>query len=120
MLLKITEKIVQENAFEQKKPGLSQIPSSPFSALLDELGTSHNGLLPAETPVTSLLEMASAKTKTAVAIFLIFIARCISEETCEKVDTCSCKFKNGSTVNLRPEDGGKGKPKLVLHGVIVF
>ena len=43
MLLKLTQKIIQENAFEQKKPGLSQIPSSPFSAY--ELGTSHNGLL---------------------------------------------------------------------------
>ena len=73
-----------------------------------------------ETLVTSFLEMASPKTKTAVAIFLIFIARCISEETCKKDGTCSCKFKNGSVVNLRPEDGGKNKPKLVLHGVIVF
>ena len=61
--------------------------------------------------------MASPKTKIAVASFFIFIARCISEETCKKIDTCSCKFKNGSIVNLKPEDGGKGKPKLVLHVV---
>ena len=31
-----------------------------------------------------------------------------SEETCEKKDVCSCKFKNGSTVNLRPVDNPKG------------
>ena len=33
-----------------------------------------------------------------------------AEETCEKKDVCSCKFKNGSVVNLRPVDGGS-KPR---------
>ncbi|XP_068670755.1 cation-dependent mannose-6-phosphate receptor-like [Montipora foliosa] len=34
-----------------------------------------------------------------------------AEETCEKIDVCSCKFKNGSVVNLRPVDGGS-KPRF--------
>ena len=47
------------------------------------------------------------------------IARCISEETCEKVNTCSCKFKNGSTVNLKPVDGGDS-PKLVANSLFAL
>ena len=64
-------------------------------------------------------EMASARTSLAVSIFMMVIAGCISEETCERDDTCSCKFKNGSIVNLKPADGGDS-PKLVKMKVIWF
>ena len=43
--------------------------------------------------------------------FIIFVSLIVfstSQETCEKKDVCSCTFKNGSIVDLRPVD----KPKL--------
>ena len=76
----------------------------------DENGWSSSYSRP-ETPVTSfyiskvLGEMGSARTSLAVSISLMVIARCISEETCKKVDTCSCRFNNGSIVNLVPKGG---------------
>ena len=110
---------------------LSRLCRRPFSSpeplgLMRALGTRMDGCrhecshvrhpLPSsnsrrETPVTSsyilkvLGEMASARTSLAVSISLMVIARCISEETCKKRDTCSCRFNNGSIVNLLPKDG---------------
>ena len=63
-------------------------------------------------------EMAGARTSLAVSISLMVIARCISEETCKKVDPCSCKFNNGSIVDLVPK-GGKTET-LVAVVVICF
>ena len=30
----------------------------------------------------------------------------VSQETCEKIDDCSCKKRNGEIINLREIDGG--------------
>ena len=62
-------------------------------------------------------EMASARTSLAVSISLMVIARCISEETCKKRDTCSCRFNNGSIVNLLPKDG---KTETLVAVVVMF
>lgn len=43
---------------------------------------------------------------------LLVVVLCKSEETCVKRDVCSCKFKNGSIVDLRPADGGKSGPRF--------
>ena len=43
--------------------------------------------------------------------FIIFVSLIVfstSQETCEKKDVCSCTFKNGSTVDLRPVDDPNG------------
>ena len=44
-------------------------------------------------------------------VFLNLIVFSTSEETCEKKDVCSCTFKNGSTVDLRPVDETDGDPR---------
>ncbi|XP_068670763.1 uncharacterized protein [Montipora foliosa] len=48
---------------------------------------------------------------TFMLIQLQFFTLSTAEETCEKRDVCSCMFKNGSVVNLRPVDGGS-KPRF--------
>lgn len=46
-----------------------------------------------------------------IIVLLKLLTFSTSEETCEKVDVCSCKLKNGSTVNLKPVDGGSKGPR---------
>ena len=96
-------------------------PSFPsaFARIISSVTAGYESALKSHPEVTSRVpgEMASARTSLAVSIFMMVIAGCISEETCERVDTCSCKFKNGSIVNLKPADGGDS-PKLVKMKVI--
>ncbi|XP_074623407.1 uncharacterized protein LOC141881522 [Acropora palmata] len=42
---------------------------------------------------------------SACVIIFYFVALCEAQENCQKIDVCSCKFKNGSEVNLWPTDG---------------
>lgn len=46
-----------------------------------------------------------------IIVLLKLLTFSTSEETCEKVDVCSCKLKNGSTVNLKPVDRGSKGPR---------
>jgi len=48
----------------------------------------------------------------AFVILLKLVTFSTSEETCEKIDTCSCKLKNGSTVSLKPVDGSGSNPRF--------
>ena len=43
-------------------------------------------------------------------LVIVKITFVVSQESCEKVDVCSCRFKNGSIVSLWPVDGGS-KPR---------
>ncbi|XP_067022396.1 uncharacterized protein [Acropora muricata] len=52
-----------------------------------------------------MMELSKFSTYVYVVIFY-FVALCKAQETCRKDDVCSCTFKNGSQVNLRPIDGG--------------
>ena len=55
--------------------------------------------------------MAQLGSKGLLLLFIILrVAISSSEESCEKVDVCTCKFKNGSTVSLKDADGGS-KPR---------
>ncbi|KAL9966646.1 hypothetical protein ACROYT_G024756 [Oculina patagonica] len=45
---------------------------------------------------------------TFVVLKIVFS---ISEETCKKIDTCSCMLRNGSVVSLKAVDGGS-KPSF--------
>jgi len=47
-----------------------------------------------------------------IIVLLKLLTFSTSEETCEKIDVCSCKLKNGSTVNLKPVDGGSKGPRF--------
>ncbi|KAJ7380049.1 hypothetical protein OS493_010756 [Desmophyllum pertusum] len=51
------------------------------------------------------------RTAGTLPIFFIIILKITfsTSETCEKIDTCSCKFKYGSMVNLTAVDGTSKK-----------
>ncbi|XP_078376511.1 uncharacterized protein LOC144659862 [Oculina patagonica] len=56
--------------------------------------------------------MALFGIRGALLTFVILkIVFSISEETCEKIDTCSCKLRNGLVVSLKAVDGGS-KPSF--------
>ena len=56
-------------------------------------------------------KMAQLGSKGLLLLFIILrVAISSSEKSCDKVDVCTCKFKNGSTVSLKDADGGS-KPR---------
>lgn len=58
-------------------------------------------------------KMAKFGSKGLVLLFFVLkIIISASGESCEKVDICTCKFKNGSTVSLRKADGTSSKPSF--------
>ncbi|KAL9966645.1 hypothetical protein ACROYT_G024754 [Oculina patagonica] len=56
----------------------------------------------------------SATASIYSATFTSKYACATGEETCEKIDTCSCKLRNGSVVSLKAVDGGS-KPRDLLE-----
>ncbi|XP_058969878.2 cation-dependent mannose-6-phosphate receptor [Pocillopora verrucosa] len=61
-------------------------------------------------------KMAQLGSKGLLLLFIILrVAISSSEESCDKVDVCTCKFKNGSTVSLKDADGGS-KPSFTNIG----
>jgi len=62
-------------------------------------------------PVTSFPNKMAFSLFLAFVILQKLVTFSTSEETCEKIDTCSCKLKNGSTVSLKPVDGSGSNPR---------
>lgn len=78
---------------------------------LTELKSGKQSLPPAVTAL-SKQKMALSRVEWALLILVILkIVTSTSGETCDKINTCSCKFSNGSTVDLKPVDGGSKGPR---------
>jgi hypothetical protein len=59
----------------------------------------------------SATKMAVFRVEWALLILVILkITFSTSEETCEKINTCSCKLSNGHTIDLKPVDGTATEP----------
>ena len=63
------------------------------------------------TSIYSAKVMAVFRVEWTLLILIILkIAFSSSEETCEKLNVCSCKLSNGQTIDLKPLDGTATKP----------
>jgi hypothetical protein len=58
----------------------------------------------------SAREMADSRVWALLILVILKIAFSTSEETCKKINTCSCKLSNGRTIDLKPVDGTSTKP----------
>lgn len=65
--------------------------------------------------VTRFPKEMALSTFLAFVLILEIITCSTAQETCEKIDTCSCKLKNGSTVSLKPVDGGSKPRYKIFH-----
>ena len=54
---------------------------------------------------SSAREMAVCSVQWALLILLILkTGLSLSEETCKKINVCSCKLSNGTKIDLKPVD----------------